>query len=130
MSFIGQKHIVDSFREKIRNNKLSHAFALTGPAGIGKRTLGHYLSKMLLCENTNDAPCNMCRSCKTFDAGVNPRFTLIRKETQKILIRQIRALIDHICVRPAAGNKVYLIEEADLMTVDAQNCLLKTAHSS
>lgn len=125
MGFIGQKPIVEGFKDRIKNNAISHAYALTGPAGIGKKTLGSYLAKMLLCSD-NTAPCNVCRSCACFDAGSNPNIKVIRSETQKILIKQIREMIEDISLRPGTGRKVYLIEEADRMTVDAQNCLLKT----
>ncbi len=127
MHFIGQKPIIEGFRDKIKQNMLSHAYALTGPVGIGKRTLSHYLAKMLLCTGPEDmAPCGQCRACKSFEAGVNPGLTVIRSETKKILIKQIRGLIEDIGIRPASGRKVYLIEEAERMTPDAQNCLLKT----
>lgn len=127
MDFIGQKSIIDSFKNNVNCNTLSHAYALTGPVGMGKKTLSHYLAKMLLCTGTEEnVPCGQCRSCKSFDAGSNPQFTVLRNETQKILIKQIRGLIEDICIRPAKGRKVYIIEEADRMTPDAQNCLLKT----
>ncbi len=127
MQFIGQKPIIEGFRQKIKQNTLSHAYALTGPVGMGKRTLAHYLAKMLLCTGQEDlSPCGQCRSCKSFEAGANPQFTVIRNETRNILIKQIRGLIEDIGIRPASGRKVYLIEEAERMTPDAQNCLLKT----
>jgi DNA polymerase-3 subunit delta' len=133
MSFIGQKSIIESFSDRIRHNSLSHAYALTAPVGSGKRTLARYLSKLFLCTNTIEAgsegiiaPCGHCRSCIEFEADTNPNFTVIRNVTQKILIKQIRELIEDITVRPATGKKIYVIEEADRMTPDAQNCLLKT----
>jgi len=126
MDFIGQKAIIENFRDHIKNNTLGHAYAFTGPEGAGKRTLASYISKMILCENSEGMPCGNCRSCKGFEAGGNPNFTVITSETQRILINQIREMIDNINIRPAFGRKVYLIEEADRMTVEAQNCLLKT----
>lgn len=127
MGFIGQESIVESFREMINRNAVNHAYALTGPVGMGKRTLANYLAKTLLCTDLNSKiPCDNCRSCKSFDAGSNPYIKTIRNLTQKILIKQIRELIEDISIRPASGYKVYIIEEADRMTPDAQNCLLKT----
>lgn len=127
MKFIGQRTIIEGFKDKIANNTLSHAYTLTGPVGIGKKSLAHYLAKMILCTGTTEsAPCGKCRSCKSFQAGSNPQFMAVRSSTQKILIKQIRELIDDIGVRPSHGRKVYVIEDADRMTVDAQNCLLKT----
>ncbi|NMA66962.1 MAG: hypothetical protein GX957_12130 [Clostridiaceae bacterium] len=126
MDFIGQRTIIDSFKENIKNKTLGHAYAFTGPEGSGKRTLAHYISKMILCTDHDNAPCGHCRSCKSFEAGGNPGFSVIRCETQRILINQIRGLIDNINIRPAYGYKIFLIEEAERMTTEAQNCLLKT----
>ncbi len=127
MDFIGQQSIIENFRCNMAQNALSHAYALTGPAGMGKRTLAHYLAEMMVCADTGkEAPCRRCRACKSFEAGINPQVQVIRSETQNILIKQIRELIDDIGIRPASGRKVYIIEGAERMTPDAQNCFLKT----
>lgn len=128
MNYIGQTDIVDEFRNRIKHDSLSHAFVLTGEKGIGKKNLAHFISKALLCTEKGDVqlPCGYCRACKSFDENVNPSFMLIRSETKNIVIKQIRDLIDDIGIRPLQGRKVYIIEDADRMTVQAQNCLLKT----
>lgn len=128
MDFIGQAPILERFRNEIINDKLGHAYAFTGEKGIGKRTLAHYIAKTILCigKDNDIRPCGNCRSCRGIEEDINPYFKVIRSETRKILIKQIRELIEDISIRPAEGRKVYLIEEADLMTIDAQNCLLKT----
>lgn len=128
MNYIGQTDIVDEFRNRIKHDSLSHAFVLTGEKGIGKKNLAHFISKALLCTEKGDVqlPCGYCRACKSFDENVNPSFMLIRSETKNIVIKQIRDLIDDIGIRPLQGRKVYIIENADRMTVQAQNCLLKT----
>ncbi len=128
MEFIGQASILKTFKNEMMHEALGHAYAFTGQKGIGKRTLAHYVAKTVLCtDKSNDfKPCGVCRSCRGFDENINPNFKVIRNETRKILIKQIRELIEDISIRPSVGKKVYLIEEADLMTTDAQNCLLKT----
>lgn len=125
MEFIGQRPIIDSFKDSIKQKTLSHAYALTGPSGIGKKTLAQYIAKMILCTG-DDVPCGYCRSCRSFETGGNPGLIVVRNETKKILIGQIRDLIDNIGVRPAFGYKVYIIQDADRMTPEAQNALLKT----
>ncbi len=128
MEYIGQNEIVDEFRKGIKHDSLSHAFVLTGERGIGKKTLSHFISKAMLCTEIGDVelPCGYCRACKGFDEKVNPNFMVIRSETKNIVIKQIRNLIDDIGVRPLKGRKVYVIEDAEKMTIQAQNCLLKT----
>lgn len=126
-AFTGQNHIVKNFRNMHENGLLGHAYALTGPAGIGKKTLARVLAGMLLCYDAPEkAPCGHCNACKTFEAGTNPNLLIIAPKTQKILIEQIRVLIEDISVKPPVGRKVYIIEDADRMTPQAQNCLLKT----
>ncbi|HHU91004.1 MAG TPA: AAA family ATPase [Clostridiaceae bacterium] len=128
MDYIGQTEIIDEFRKGIRHDSLGHAFVLTGEKGIGKKTLAHYIAKALLCTEKESVrlPCGCCRACKSFDEYVNPNLMVIRSETKNIVIKQIRDLIDDIGIRPLQGRKVYVIEDAERMTVQAQNCLLKT----
>lgn len=127
MYYIGQTDIVDGFRNGIKHDTLGHAFVLTGETGIGKKTLAHFIAKALLCtEEEKTLPCGHCRACRSFDGNINPNFFVIRSETRNIVIKQIRELIDNISIRPLKGRKVYIIENADRMTNQAQNCLLKT----
>jgi len=128
MDYIGQTEIIEEFMNGIRHDSLSHAFVLTGEKGIGKRTLARFIAKALLCTEKGDAqiPCGHCRACRSFDKNVNPDFMTIRGETKNIVIKQIRDIIDDIGIRPLKGCKVYVIEDADKMTIQAQNCLLKT----
>lgn len=128
MDYIGQTDIVDGFINGMKHDTLGHAFILTGETGIGKRTLAHFVAKALLCteQENEQPPCGYCRACKGFDEKINPNFTVIRSETRNIVIKQIRELIADIGVKPLQGRKVYIIEDAERMTIQAQNCLLKT----
>jgi len=125
--FIGQRTVVERFLEQFRSGRTSHAYVLSGPPGIGKKTLAREMARTLLClEGPDSAPCGRCRGCKSFEAGLNTNFLEIVPKTRNILIEQIRVMLDDIAIRPAMGRKVYLIQEADRMTPQAQNCLLKT----
>lgn len=128
MNFIGQSSIIEGFRYEMKSDTLGHAYVLTGEQGIGKRTLANFMAKTILCSNReeNQTPCDNCRACRSFDEHVNPSFSVVRHQTRSIVIKQIRDLIDNIYIRPSEGKKVYIIEEADRMTTQAQNCLLKT----
>lgn len=127
LDFIGQKEVIGRFIDQFRSGMASHAYVLSGPPGIGKKTLARKMAQTLLClEGPDSAPCGRCRGCRSFEAGLNTNFFQIVPETRSVLIDQVRVILDDITVRPAKGRKVYLIQEADRMTPQAQNCLLKT----
>ena len=127
LDYIGQKEVIGRFIDQFRSGMASHAYVLSGPPGIGKKTLARKMAQTLLClEGPDSAPCGRCRGCRSFEAGLNTNFFQIVPETRSVLIDQVRVILDDITVRPAKGRKVYLIQEADRMTPQAQNCLLKT----
>ena len=98
-----------------------------GPDGIGKVLFAKEFAKMILCQDSNKA-CNHCSSCIKFNSDNHPDFMIINSEDGKsIKINQIRFLQERISEKPIVSNrKVYIINDSDLMTVEAQNCLLKT----
>ncbi|AGC68233.1 DNA polymerase III subunit delta' [Thermoclostridium stercorarium subsp. stercorarium DSM 8532] len=123
---IGQSELVGYLKRLITHDLVGHAYALSGPEGIGKKTLARAFAKDLLCQNPNSYNCN-CISCRTFNSGTNPDFFQVVSDKKSIGVDSIRELQDHAAHRPTYGNrKVYLIPDAELMTPQAQNCLLKT----
>ena len=98
-----------------------------GPDGIGKFLFAKEFAKIVLCQDTNKA-CNHCSSCIKFDGNNHPDFMPLDSEDGKnIKIAQVRALQESISEKPIISDKkVYIINNSDLMTVEAQNCLLKT----
>ena len=83
-------------------------------------------AKMILCIEEQKY-CNHCKSCIEFDSNNNPDFQIIKPDGLSIKIEQIRQMQKKILEAPIISNKkVYIIDDADLMTVEAQNCLLKT----
>lgn len=130
MSFeniIGNENIKELLINSIKTNNLIHSYMFVGPDGIGKKLFANAFSKMILCENQSEI-CNTCPSCVRFDSNNHPDFLLLDSEDGKsIKINQIRFLQEKIAEKPIiSSNKVYIINNSDLMTTEAQNCLLKT----
>lgn len=115
----------------VTGRTVSHAYLFEGIAGVGKRTMAREFAKALLCTEPQ-APlqaCGRCVSCRTFDSGNHPDVTWITRGAKASLgIGEIRdSLVRDIHIQPYQSDyKVYLIEEADAMTTEAQNALLKT----
>jgi len=125
---VGQKEIVDSLRNSIASGRVGHAYIFSGPKGIGKKTMARIFTGLLLCEKSDGAErCGECPPCLLFDSGSNPDFKEINPADSSIGVDDIRDMQSDIIIRPLYSNrKVYLITDADRMTVQAQNCLLKT----
>ena len=129
MSFeniIGNTNIKTVLEKSIKQNKLSHSYLFVGTQGIGKKMIATEFAKMILCLDDNKY-CNHCKSCIEFDTNNNPDFVLISPDGNNIKIEQIRDIQKRIQEKPIISEKkVYIIDNADLMTTEAQNCLLKT----
>lgn len=123
---IGNDKIKNELIHAIQLNKYSHSYLFLGTAGIGKRLIAREFAKMILCEG-KEKYCNQCKSCLEFDSHNNPDFQEIEPEGNAIKIEQIREMQKKVVEQPIiASRKVYLIDQADTMTREAQNCLLKT----
>ena len=123
---IGNDRIKNQLKQAVDLNKTSHSYLFLGISGIGKKMIAKEFAKMILCENDNKY-CNQCKSCIEFDSNNNPDFSLIEPDGASIKIDQIRQIQKKIIEAPIiSNNKVYIIDDADLMTTEAQNCLLKT----
>lgn len=124
---IGQKEIVNRLIKTIIDNRIGHAYIFTGTKGIGKRTIGRAFAHMLLCNMPDsNGPCNKCASCRLRIEGSNPDFYQIETDGDNISIDEIRNMQNDILIKPLYSNrKVVLIVDAEKLTVQAQNCLLK-----
>ena len=127
VNIIGNENIKGLLKSSIKANNLVHSYMFVGPDGIGKKLFAEVFSRMVLCENQDDS-CNTCSSCIRFKSNNHPDFMVVDSEDRKsIKIGQIRLLQEKIAEKPIVSNKkVYIINNADLMNVEAQNCLLKT----
>ena len=125
-NIIGNKKNKEILKKAIEINKTSHSYIFCGTEGIGKKLIAKELAKKILClkEKANDCD---CKSCIEFDSDNNPDFQLIESVDGKIKIEQIRQMQRKVAEKPIiSNNKVYIINNADTMTTEAQNCLLKT----
>ena len=123
---IGNNNIKNELIHTVELNKISHSYLFLGTAGIGKKEIAKEFAKMILCLNEKKY-CNHCKSCIEFYSNNNPDFQMVEPDGNSIKIEQIRQMQRKIIEAPIISqNKVYIINDADLMTIEAQNCLLKT----
>jgi DNA polymerase-3 subunit delta' len=125
---IGQDNIKDSLINSIYKDTVSHAYIFSGPVGIGKKTMARVFAGSLLCSSfSNGNKCNKCLPCRMIAEGSNPDYREIKTDAASIGVDDIRSIQSDIIIKPMySTRKVYLIIDADKMTSQAQNCLLKT----
>lgn len=125
-SIIGNKEIRNYLLNSVLKNTVSQSYLFNGTEGIGKILIAKEFAKRLLCIEEKKAECE-CKSCQSFDGANHPDFVVINEEETTIKIEQIRELTSKVIEQPIISEKkVYIINHADKMTVEAQNCLLKT----
>lgn len=128
MSFeqvIGNEEVKNYIRKNLEKNNILHSYLFLGTDGIGKLLLAKEFSKYILCLE-NKENCN-CKSCICYDGNNHPDFKIINETGETIKIEQIRNLVEKVIEKPIVSErKVYIINDCDKMTKEAQNCLLKT----
>lgn len=125
-NILGNEKNKKILEKAINLKKMSHSYIFWGTEGIGKKIIAKEFAKQILCLGDNKPDCK-CKSCIEFDSENNPDFQLINSENDKIKIEQIREMQRKIAEKPIISHhKVYIIDSADKMTPEAQNCLLKT----
>lgn len=126
---IGHDMVKEHFQKAIVHDQVSHAYILEGEEGMGRKTLTKAFAMTRLCERSNTEPCMECHSCKQIMSGNHPDVCWIHHEKpNSIGVDDIRTQIsDTIMLRPYSSlYKFYIMDEAEKMTVQAQNALLKT----
>ncbi len=125
---IGQEHITGHLQNAIRMGKISHAYIIQGEEGSGKRLLAGIFAAALQCEKQEGQPCGECRSCKQASSRNHPDIRWTTHEKAAIGVDDIRIQLNNdIMVKPySRPYKVYIIDEAEKMTEQAQNAMLKT----
>lgn len=126
---LGNDMVKEHFKKAIENHKISHAYILTGEAGMGRKSIANAFAMTLLCEKGGNEPCMVCHSCKQVLGGNHPDLIYVtHSKPGSIGVDDIREQInDTIMIRPYSSYyKIYIVDEAEKMTVQAQNALLKT----
>ena len=125
---IGQEQITGHLQNAIRMGKVSHAYIIQGEAGSGKKLLANTFATTLQCEEGGIEPCGHCQSCKQAVSGNHPDIRRVTHEKATLGVDDIRLQLNNdILVKPySRPYKVYIIEEAEKMTEQAQNAMLKT----
>lgn len=126
---VGHKEIIRHLQNAIRLGKVSHAYIFSGETGCGKKLLATAFAMTLQCEQRGVDPCLTCSSCKKALSKNHPDIIHITHEKpNSIGIEDIRSqLIDDVAIKPYCSSyKIYIISEAEKLTLQAQNALLKT----
>ena len=125
---VGHKDILKYISSAVENNRVSHAYILNGERGSGKKMLAN-LFAMTLESTGQEKPCNECHSCKQAESGNHPDIIRVTHEKpNSISVDDIRTQVNNtVDIKPYQGPyKVYIIPQADMMTPQAQNAILKT----
>ena len=126
-TLIGQEHVVRALTNALEQQRLHHAYLLTGTRGVGKTTIARILAKSLNCETGITAhPCGVCSACVDIDKG---RFSdLIEVDAaSNTQVDNMRDLLDNAQYAPTAGRfKVYIIDEVHMLSKSSFNAMLKT----
>ncbi len=124
---VGQEHVVRALRNALEQNRLHHAYLMTGTRGVGKTTLARVMAKALNCETgVTASPCGECSTCREIDAG---RFVdLIELDAaSNTQVDQMRELLENALYAPTRARfKVYIIDEVHMLSRSAFNAMLKT----
>lgn len=126
---VGHQEVITHLKNAISMNKVSHAYIIGGEAGSGKKMLATLFATTLLCEKQGTDPCMECPSCKKAESRNHPDIIYVTHEKPNtISIDEIRGqLINDVQIKPYESRyKIYIIDEAQKLTLQAQNALLKT----
>lgn len=126
---IGQEQLKEHIQNAIASNKVSHAYIINGERNAGKEFIARIFAMTLQCEKGGTEPCNECHSCKQALSHNQPDIVYISHEKPNTIgVEDIRVQINNdIGIKPySSPRKIYIMNEGEKMTPQAQNALLKT----
>ena len=129
-NIIGHEEIIKHLKNSIKTGKISHSYIFTGEPGSGKKLLAGTFAMTLQCEEDGTEPCQKCDSCKKAIGKNHPDIVIVNHEKPgTISIDEIRdQVINDVAIKPyCSPYKIYIIADAQMMTVQAQNALLITS---
>ena len=126
---VGQQQIKEHLQNALSTGKISHAYIINGEKSSGKEFIAKVFAMALQCEEGSMEPCQECRSCKQALSGNHPDIIrVVHEKPNSVSVDDIRTQVNNdVAVKPySSPYKVYIISEAEKMTVQAQNAILKT----
>jgi len=124
---IGHSDIIDKLRNIIKSNRIANAYIFAGPSDVGKEFVAINFAKALNCTEVKEDSCDHCVSCRRIDDENHTDVRIIRPEGAKLKIEQMRFLKRQGSYKALESEyKIYIIAEADKMTIEAANSMLKT----
>jgi DNA polymerase III subunit gamma/tau len=124
---VGQQHVVRTLRNAVEQDKVHHAYLFVGSRGTGKTSMAKILARSLNCVNgPTVTPCGECESCVTIAAGTSMDVIEMDAASNRS-VDDVRDLRERVAYAPAGGHwKVYILDEAHMLTKEAWNAFLKT----
>ncbi len=122
----GREHEAQLFKNIIQNDRISQAYILCAPEGMGKRTLTHYILSLLLCDTHSS--CGICPSCKSLEMNCHPDVVYLKKDEDKasLSVDNVRDIKTEVYTKPKmSAYKAVVAENMELATTQAQNAMLK-----